>query len=240
LNKEFFDTQIIRYEFLKGGEGMKRLLCARDIEALNAEGKKIFYIDQDTIITPSAKDTAKLHGIEFEEKTSCCEETASKPVTGNGGEVDSNMIYGVLKAMLEKGMLNGMFDNAQNQPYYAEHDNGGLKLVRGSSVKMEVFDTGNPNNKVFYQELVSKDDSQISAGFLTIEKSSFEWELCYEEIDYVIEGTLTLEINGKTFTAYSGDVLFVPSGSKVVWGSPDKARIFYATYPANWADLMAN
>ena len=34
-----------------------------------------------------------------------------------------------------------------------------------------------------------------------------------------------------------GDVLFVPSGSRVIWGSPDKARIFYATYPANWADL---
>jgi ethanolamine utilization protein EutQ len=93
---------------------------------------------------------------------------------------------------------------------------------------------------VFYQELVSKDDSKMSAGFLTIEKSSFEWELCYEELDFVIEGTLTVTLNGKTFTAHAGDVLFVPSGSKVVWGSPDKTRIFYATYPANWADLMAN
>ncbi|MFQ6972843.1 MAG: ethanolamine utilization protein EutQ, partial [Enterocloster aldenensis] len=45
-------------------------------------------------------------------------------------------------------------------------------------------------------------------------------------------------IDGKTYTAHAGDVLFVPSGSKVIWGSPDKARIFYATYPANWADLL--
>lgn len=226
---------------------MKKLICVKDIEALNSQGKKIFYIDSNTIITPSAKDAAKTSGIEFsdetnrcEEQTSCCEENTSKPEKTSGGDIDSNMIYQVLKTMMEKGFLNGMFDNAQTQPYYAERDKDGLKLVRGSTVKMEVFDTGNPNNKVFYQELISKDDSKMSAGFLTIEKSSFEWELCYEEIDYVIEGTLTLEINGKTFTAYAGDVLLVPSGSKVVWGSPDKARVFYATYPANWADLMAS
>ena len=49
------------------------------------------------------------------------------------------------------------------------------------------------------------------------------------------EGSVT--IDGKKYTAHAGDVLFVPSGSKVIWGSPDKARILYATYPANWADL---
>ena len=85
---------------------------------------------------------------------------------------------------------------------------------------------------------MNKDESHISAGFLVIENSSFDWELTYEEIDYVIEGTLTVTIDGTTYTAHAGDVLFVPSGSKVTWGSPDKARVFYATYPANWADLL--
>ena len=103
---------------------------------------------------------------------------------------------------------------------------------------MDVFDTGNPDANAHYQELVSKEESKMSAGFLVIEKSRFDWELTYEEIDYVIEGTLTVELNGKTYTAHGGDVLFVPSGSKVIWGSPDKAKIFYATYPANWADLL--
>jgi ethanolamine utilization protein EutQ len=240
---EFHDDANHRKEV----KGMKKLICVKDIEALEKQGKKIFHIDGDTIITPSAKDAARLGGIEFSyeaeccaEKSSCCEEKASMPEKTTTGEIDSNMIYTVLKAMLEKGMLGGMFDNNSNQPYYAESDCGGLKLVRGSSVKMDVFDTGNPDNKVFYQELISKDDAKMSAGFLTIEKSSFDWELCYEEIDYVIDGTLTVTLNGKTFTACAGDVLFVPSGSKVTWGSPDKARVFYTTYPANWADLMAN
>jgi len=218
---------------------MKKLICVKDVETQNKQGNKIFYIDNDTIITPSAKDAAKVFGIEFSSESKGCEVQVCEPEKTSGGEIDSNMIYTVLKGMLEKGLLNGgIFDNTPNQPYISERDCGGLKVVRGGSVKMDVFDTGNPDNKVFYQEVISKDDSKMSAGFLSIEKSSFEWELCYEELDYVIEGTLTVTINGKTFTAYPGDVLFVPSGSKVVWGSPDKARIFYATYPANWADLM--
>ena len=156
----------------------------------------------------------------------------------SSGEIDSQMIYTVLKALADKGMLKGLLENLPTAPYVAERDGGGLKVVRGNSVKFDVFDTGNPDNKVFYQELISKDESSMSAGFLTIEKSSFEWELTYEEIDYVIEGTVTVSINGKTYTAYPGDVLYVPSGSKVVWGSPDKAKLFYTTYPANWADLV--
>jgi ethanolamine utilization protein EutQ len=217
---------------------MKNLICVKDVEDMDKQGKKVFYIDRNTIITPAAKDTAKVCGMEFSLEEQISEIKSPEPVKASGGEIDSNVIYAVLKAMVDKGLLKGMFDNVHVPPYLDERDSGGLKLVRGNSVRFDVFDTGNPNNKVFYQELISKDDSSMSAGFLTIEKSSFEWELCYEEIDYVIEGTLTITINGKTFTAYPGDVLYVPSGSKVVWGSPDKAKVFYTTYPANWSDMM--
>ena len=45
---------------------------------------------------------------------------------------------------------------------------------------MDVFDTGNPDATAYFQELVSKDESHISAGFLIIENSKFDWELTYE------------------------------------------------------------
>ena len=207
---------------------MKQLVCAKDIEALNAEGKKIFYIEDGSIITPSARDAAEALGVKFCKK----EEEVLSAVPAFDG-MDSEKIYAVLKVLMERGLLNDIL-----KPYEAESHENGLKVVRGDSVKMDVFETGNPSAKAYYQELISKDESHISAGFLVIDHSSFEWELTYEEIDYVIEGTLTVSIDGKTYTAKAGDVVFVPSGSKVVWGSPDKARIFYATYPANWADLV--
>lgn len=105
---------------------------------------------------------------------------------------------------------------------------------------MAPFDTGDPNAKVYYQELISKEEAQISAGFLEIDHSSFDWELTYEEIDYVISGTLEITIEGQTFTANPGDVVFVPKDSKVTWCSPNKVKLFYATYPANWPDLLWN
>ncbi|MDW2800241.1 cupin domain-containing protein [Clostridium boliviensis] len=209
---------------------MKQLICAKDVETLHAEGKKVFYAESGSIITPSAKDTADAYGITFCDKA---EEKAEAKGAFAGMDIDSEKIYMVLKTLMENGMLTDIL-----KPYEAESHGNGLKVVRGSSVKMDVFDTGDPNVKAYYQELVSKEESKMSAGFLVIDHSEFEWELTYEEIDYVIEGTLTVTIDGKTYTAKAGDVLFVPSGSKVIWGSPDKARVFYSTYPANWADLV--
>jgi len=226
---------------LKGCENMKKLICAKDVEALILKGEKTLYVDGSEIITPSAQDLAKNNGIVF---------TAAAPApkvqdlgvnkTPSIDNIDSEMLLNFFRKMMDKGLLEEMLQclKQKNLPFEAECDPNGLKVVRGNTVKMDVFDTGNPNAKAYFQELVSKKESKMSAGFLVIENSKFDWELTYEEIDYVIEGTLTVEINGKTYTAYPGDVLFVPSGSKVVWGSPDKARVFYTTYPANWADLL--
>ncbi|AGM98043.1 cupin domain-containing protein [Streptococcus iniae] len=123
-------------------------------------------------------------------------------------------------------------------PYRSVVHSNGLKIVKGGTVRMDVFDTGNPEDKIGFQELVSKDESKMSAGFLTIDHSSFAWKLPYEEIDYVISGTVSIDIDGQTYVGRAGDVIFVPEGSDVVWGSPDNAKLFYTTFPANWADLM--
>ncbi len=224
---------------------MKKLICAKDMEEFMATGNKKFYVDSDMIVTPSAKDIAKNNGIEFTTEAPVCEAkvapAAAPQIANFGGDSETELLMRAFKAMMDKGLLQEMLQclsKQNNLPYDAECDPSGLKVVRGNSVKMDVFDTGDPAVKAYFQELVSKEESKMSAGFLVIENSRFDWELTYEEIDYVIEGTLTIEINGKTYTAHAGDVLFVPSGSKVVWGSPDKARVFYATYPANWADLL--
>lgn len=210
---------------------MKKLICAKDVEHLIEEGKKEIIVEAGVIITPSAKDMAASNRMEFVTKD-------TKVIEEKEKSISADMIYQVLKTLSEQGMLKGIFDTIST-PYEVEKDESGLKLIRGESVKYDYFDTGDSGVKAYFQELVSKEDSKMSAGFLMIEESSFDWELTYEEIDYVIEGTLCITINGKKYTAHKGDVLFVPAGSKVVWESPDKAKIFYATYPANWADLIA-
>lgn len=212
------------------------MICAKDIEALKKKGDTTLYVDEKTILTPSAKDAVKAAGIEIVEGSPAAACSPDAPAAPSAeGEISSDMIYQALKAMLSKGMLNGVLEDAVGRaeaPYLSESHVSGLKLVRGNTVKMENLDVGVPGAKVCYQEMVGKGEATTSAGFLEIENSQFDWELEYEETDYVVEGTMTVTVNGQTFTAHAGDMFFLPKGSKVVMGSPDKCKVFYTTYPA--------
>lgn len=215
---------------------MKKLICADDITKLVKQGGKTLWVEPGTVFTPSAKDAVKAAGLticegkpEFDSLSGSDVKTSSE-----SGQISSDAIYTALKLMQDKGILGESTDKAP-ELYSSETDASGIKLVRGKSVKMDVLDTGNPDAKARYQELISASDgTHIPSGFLEIDNSEFEWELeGYEEIDYVIEGTLSISINGRTLTAHAGDVFFIPAGAKVVWCSPDKARVFYSTYFVN-------
>ena len=150
------------------------------------------------------------------------------------------MIYQVLKTMADKGLLGDMFTAtpaAADAPYVCEKDATGLKVVRGNTVRMDEFFEGNP--RVTYQELIDKNDSNISSGLLVIDHDTYEWTQNYDENDYVIEGDFVVTINGRSYTAHAGDCIFIPNGASVVMGSKDCCcKVFYNTYPSNWADLM--
>lgn len=222
---------------------MKKLICVKDVEAAEKQGQKVVYIEDNTIVTPSAKDAARLCGIEFSteapvcEAKSSCEVKASEPAKACepakawDGEIDSDMIYKVLKTIMDKGLLNEVLATLSGKPYVAECDASGLKIVRGNTVKYEALDTGNPDNKVFYQEIINANDgSSMNAGFITIEECSFDWETACQELYHVVEGTLTVNIDGRAYTAHAGDSVFFPKGKKIAFGSPDKMKAFYATY----------
>lgn len=228
---------------------MKKLICADDIEKLVTQGEKTLCVAPGMILTPSAKDAARTAGLELcEGKTEAeciaCKAKASESeaetarvcdTPASDDDISSDTIYAALKSMMNKGLLKGIVsDDAPAAPYCAESQ-GGVKYVRGTSVTMETLDTGTPDAKACFREVIGEGDgSHVGAGFLEIDASRFEWVMeGYEEIDYVIEGTLTVRIDDRTFTATAGDVFFVPSGAKVVWGSPDKARVFFATYVTN-------
>jgi ethanolamine utilization protein EutQ len=224
---------------------LKKLVCADEIKAAAEKGQKLFYVDCGTIITPAAKDLAKELGVTFSgvsetEENSSCKNNDPQKTANSEAVLDRDLIYQVVKAVLANQLLKGVSPQAHEEPFLCEGQvDSGLKIIRGRSVNFENFDTGNPSTKVAYREVISKDDSQMSAGFLTIEKSSFDWELCYEEIDIILEGSLSITLNGETFEACQGDVLFVPKGSKVTWRSSGYVKLFYVTYPANWPELMA-
>lgn len=236
---------------------MKKLVCADEImKAVKAE-QKTFFIDENTIVTPSARDVANANGITLTSdlkakdagaEKHCCNvaHTEEKTAATNCSGIDKNVVYKVLKAMADSGMLKGIVDNIPSTapadpptPYQYEKDASGLKVVRGSTARMDAYFPNDPDKKVYYQELIDKNDSTISSGVLVIDHSTYEWTQNYDENDYVIDGTMVVTINGKSYMANAGDCIFIPNGATVTMGSKDHyCKVYYNTYPSNWADLQ--
>ncbi|WP_018084306.1 cupin domain-containing protein [Desulfurispora thermophila] len=119
-----------------------------------------------------------------------------------------------------------------------ERDPSGIRLVHGQTVTLAPFDTGKPGDKVALADLLPvKESPRMAAGFMTMENTAFDWELNYDEYDYIIEGTLQITIDGRTYTGQAGDVFYIPRGSKITFGCPDRVKFFYVTYPANWQEV---
>lgn len=215
---------------------MKRLICAKEVEACAQQGHKVMYIDADTLITPSAKDAAAVADIEFkvgEPQAECCSvqpceaapaQDAHACAPAAAGGIDSELIYKALKTLMDKGMLGSVMNSIVRTflMYPKATETVLVKLVRAIR-QVEALDTGNPADKVFYNELIGADDgSAMNAGFMTIENCSFPWDVACQEIYYVVDGTLTVEKDGRIFTGNPGDCLFFQNGAKLTFGPRTK------------------
>ncbi|MBE2253820.1 MAG: DUF861 domain-containing protein [Myxococcus sp.] len=114
---------------------------------------------------------------------------------------------------------------------------GGLVLVRGATVELSTFAGAGPGKHVQLADVItSRDGSPMAAGFMSWSRDdSFDWQLDYDEVDLVLEGVLQLTLDGQTLEGRPGDVFFIPKGSKVRFGTPWRTRVYYVTYPADWA-----
>jgi ethanolamine utilization protein EutQ len=112
-------------------------------------------------------------------------------------------------------------------------DASGVTVVRGSSVKLGAF---NGTAVGLTDVITKKDGSPMGAGIMAWSRDdSFPWTLTYDEIDLVLEGTLHIGIDGRVIEGRAGDMFYIPKGSRIVFGTPDRVRVFYVTHPANWA-----
>jgi ethanolamine utilization protein EutQ len=74
----------------------------------------------------------------------------------------------------------------------------------------------------------------MAAGVMSLREGSFPWKLDYDEVEYVIEGELHITTIDEKVVGRPGDVIAVPKGSSITFGTPSWARFLYVTYPADW------
>lgn len=117
---------------------------------------------------------------------------------------------------------------------------GNIIKVKVQDIKVEPsdrLDTGKAADQVYTHDLFTLSESpRLGCGIMEMEKTTFDWTLNYDEIDYVIDGSLTIIANGKSVTAGPGEIILIPKGSKIQFSVLQSARFLYVTYPADWAD----
>jgi ethanolamine utilization protein EutQ len=78
----------------------------------------------------------------------------------------------------------------------------------------------------------------MGAGFITLEVAGFfEWQVLYDEILYVVSGTLIITQDNKVQKGEKGDIFFLKNGAKITYGTESSTEFFYSIYPANWREI---
>ena len=85
------------------------------------------------------------------------------------------------------------------------------------------------------RDVVGADDGlPMAAGVLSLRAGSFPWHLDYDEIEYVLEGVLEITAGQEKVVGQPGDIIAIPKGTSITFGTPSWAKFLYVTYPANW------
>jgi len=112
-----------------------------------------------------------------------------------------------------------------------------LKVVKMANVQVEPFLDGKttPGTNVWLKDVVvTQDRSPMGAGYMSLDKGEMQWTLNYDEIDIVLEGELVITRGNEQVRGKTGDVIYIPKGSSITFGTPNWTRFVYVVFPANW------
>nr|WP_233615109.1 ethanolamine utilization acetate kinase EutQ [Citrobacter sp. FDAARGOS_156] len=229
---------------------VKKLITANDIRAAHARGEQdVSVVLRASIITPEAREVAALLGVTITE----CDEsapTATAPAAVDDGKTESQRIRETIIAQLPEGqftesLVAQLMDKVMKEKQSLEQGGmqpsfnsvtgkGGVKVIDGSSVKFGRFDGAQPHCVGLTDLVTDQDGSSMAAGFMQWDNAFFPWTLNYDEIDMILEGELHVRHEGETMVAKAGDVMFIPKGSSIEFGTPSTVKFLYVAWPANW------
>ena len=213
---------------------MGRFISAAVLREM-AKVDKTIVLDEDSVLTPSAKDLAKELGI------SICkgrEEIVGRPTRQtNTPQQDVKPEPEITEPIILNEDLKKAVQKILGEVLKPACENPRATHVKGENVVIQPFLEAPPGQKVGLVDVITAREGNLCSGFMTFDHSKLPWFLNYDEVDYIIEGEFVLEVEGKVFRAKAGDVVYIPKGSQVVFSSPTFCKVFYATYPANWADF---
>ncbi|MEH5944749.1 ethanolamine utilization acetate kinase EutQ [Escherichia coli] len=206
---------------------MKKLITANDIREAHARGEQAMSVVlRASIITPEAREVAELLGFTITECDESTPVTASVPACVPADKTESQRIRETIIAQLPEGQFTESLVAQLMEKVMKEKQS----LEQGAMQPSFKSVTGKGGIKVI-------DGSSMAAGFMQWENAFFPWTLNYDEIDMVLEGELHVRHEGETMIAKAGDVMFIPKGSSIEFGTTSSVKFLYVAWPANWQSL---
>ena len=235
---------------------MKTLISAADIRQVKSEHRSYIVAPaKDFIVTPEARDVAGVNDIAIVEQepetlvspvslpvkvTAAPAPTTPTPTTAQSiqAEIEARLPHvdqgqsDLIQSLVAKAMAN--FDSKVPVSPRQINDDG-IVMIRGNAVALEVFDGAPGKNIGLTDVLGAADGSNMGVGYMGWVNAFFPWTLNYDEVNVVLEGELHVKTASGTTIGKPGDVIFIPKGSSVEFGTPTHVRYVYVTYPAEWS-----
>jgi ethanolamine utilization protein EutQ len=186
----------------------RQLFTAEDIRRLARERAGPLVLAPDDIVTHEAQDVAFALGLKMIR------------------EAESG------SSLARSGFFDSRQSNSPASPNLAP-----LKVIRMANVQVEPFLEGKatPGTNVWLKDVVvTQDRSPMGAGYMSLDKGEMQWTLSYDEIDIVLEGELVITRGSEQVRGKTGDVIYVPKGSSITFGTPNWTRFVYVVFPVNW------
>lgn len=206
----------------------RKCYTAQDVK--NLADQKVFELrlQKGDLITPLARDQARESGV------CIIEPEAAPPPQPGAPAVISQPAAGGLEDQVRQIVAKLLEQEAAPAAATARP----VVHVDGRSLIMPPFpfEIHRPEMDVRLEDVITaKHGSPMAAGFMSLHKGSFPWTLTYDEIEFVIEGELHITTENGVVVGKPGDVIYIPRGSKISFGTPQWAKFLYVTYPAEWA-----
>lgn len=151
------------------------------------------------------------------------------------GCVSDAVVDQLIRKAMEESQLTTVAAAGGEGAYVSQRIARGIKHVSARSVSFGLFEGAGALSQVGLTDVVTaKDGSPMAAGYMSWSNCFFPWTLTYDEIDIVLEGELHIRSEGQTVIGQPGDVIFIPKGSVIEFGTPTCVRFLYVTYPADW------
>ncbi|XNM57148.1 ethanolamine utilization acetate kinase EutQ [Escherichia coli] len=232
---------------------MKKLITANDIREAHARGEQAMSVVlRASIITPEAREVADSLGFTITECDESIPVTASVPASVPADKTESQRIRETIIAELPEGQFTeslvaqlmekvmkekqSLEQGAMQPSFKSVTGKGGIKAIDGSSVKFGRFDGAEPHC-VGLTDRDRRRRQQHGRRFYAVGERILPVDPNYDEIDMVLEGELHVRHEGQTMIAKAGDVMFIPKGSSIQFGTTSSVKFLYVAWPANWQSL---